>query len=404
MLAKNRPVAILFLTLFVVMVGFGMIIPVIPFYVESFGAGPVHLGLLMATFSLMQFICAPFWGSYSDRVGRRPVLLSGLAGYVISALIMAVATDLWMLFAARVLGGVLSSATLPTAMAYIGDSTSHQNRGAGMGILGAAMGLGVIFGPGIGGVLASFGIAAPFFFAAASAAAILVFAFFALPESLPRERRIVAKRAQAPWERLAELGGALRGPLAVYFGLALITSFGMANLESVFAYFASDRFGYGPAEMGVLFFAMGVVSVVVQGGGVGRLVNRYGEERVVMLGLFLGGLGFILMTFSFDMVSLLLFLSVNSVGAALLRPAISTLLSKRTRAGQGTTMGLQGSFDSLGRIVGPVWGGYLYGLGPNLPYYTAAVVFAIGLAMLAMAGLGPLPAGEPVVSRSDRAG
>jgi DHA1 family multidrug resistance protein-like MFS transporter len=317
---------------------------------------------------------------------------------------MAVATDLWMLFAARVLGGVLSSATLPTAMAYIGDTTSHHNRGAGMGILGAAMGMGVIFGPGIGGMLASFGMAAPFYFAAASAALILAFAYFTLPESLPKERRTTSTRAQSPQERIVELLSALRGPMAAYFGLALITSFGMANLESVFAYFASDKFGYGPREMGVLFFALGVVSVIVQGVAVGRLLNRFGEERVVLAGLVFGGVGFGLLTLAFDMVSLLVFLSVNAVGVALLRPGISTLLSKRTPAGQGTTMGLQGSFDSLGRIVGPVWGGLLYVQGMNLPYYSAAIVFLLGLLLLVISGVGPLPVHDSAAVTHDHVG
>lgn len=386
MLFRNRPLTILFLTLLIVMLGFGVIIPVIPFYVLSFGAGPIYLGLLMATFSMMQLICAPFWGSYSDRVGRRPVLLVGLAGYVLSSLIMALATDLWMLFFARIVGGILSSATIPTTMAYIGDSTSRHNRGSGMGVLGAAMGLGVIFGPAIGGVLANWGMAAPFFFAAGSAALIWLFAYFALPESLPPARRTTGTRLQPLGDRFGEAFAALRGPLAVYFVLALITSFGMANLESVFAFFAKDKMGYGPAEMGVLFLGMGVVSVVVQGSAVGKLVNRYGEERVVVAGLIVAAAGFLLLTVAFDMPSLLAFLSLNAVGISLLRPSIATLLSKRTRSGQGTTMGLQGSFDSLGRVAGPVWGGFLYGFGGNLPYYSAAAVFVGGVTLLLASG------------------
>lgn len=386
MLLRNRPVAILFLSLFVVMLGFGVIIPVMPFYVLGFGAGAIHLGLLMATFSLTQFVCAPFWGSLSDRVGRKPVLLVGLAGYVISSLLMAFSTALWMLFVARILGGALSSATLPTALAYIGDSTSHDDRGSGMGVLGAAMGLGVIFGPGIGGALAGFGIAAPFFFAAALAAAVLLFAYLALPESLARHHR--AARGDGSGEsRLGQLVAALRGPLALYFLMAFIVSFGTANLESVFAFFAYDRLGYGPAEMGLLFVAMGLMGVFVQGLGVGRLINRYSEERVLAAGLLSAAAGLLLITLAFDMPSMLAFVTILGLGFGLMRPSVSSLLSKRTAAGQGATMGLQGSFDSLGRVAGPVWGGFIYQYGIQLPYYSGAAVLLFGFALIAFAGL-----------------
>lgn len=367
------------------MLGFGVIIPVIPFYVLHFGAGSVHLGLLMATFSLMQFICAPFWGSLSDRVGRRTVLLMGVLGYVVSSVILALANGLWMLFLARILGGALSSATLPTALAYIGDSTSQSERGSGMGVLGAAMGLGMIFGPGIGGALAQFGIAAPFVFSAAMAAVVWIFAFFALPESLPRRAR--AAQARGPREsRARQLLAALRGPLAPYFLLTLIVSFGTANLESVFAFFAYDKLGYGPAEMGVLFVAMGVVGVLVQGMGVGRLINRFGEEQLLAAGLLISAAGFLLVTLSFDMASALLFIVVLGVGLGVMRPSVSSLLSKHTRAGQGATMGLQGSFDSLGRVVGPVWGGFVYQYGIQLPYISGAVVFVLGFVLMLTAG------------------
>lgn len=385
----NRPIVILFFTLFAVMVGFGVIIPVMPFYVLHFGATSLHLGLLMATFSVMQFLCAPYWGDLSDRIGRRPVLLIGLAGYVLSFLIMAYANALWMLFLSRIVGGVLSSATLPTALAYIGDTTSHEQRGAGMGILGAAMGLGVIFGPAIGGGLAGFGITAPFLFSAALAFVVLVVAIFVLPESLAPGLRAVTKAESGG--RFGSLREALKGSLAPFYGLAFITSFGAANMESVFAFFAADKLGFGPPEMGFVFLVMGVVGVVLQGVAVGRLITRFGEERVLRAGLAIGAAGFVLITFSFNMLSLLLFVSVMSVGMGLQRPTISSLLSKRTSAGQGTTMGLQGSFDSLGRVIGPVWGGWLYQSGIALPYYSGAIIIMLGLLTMHLANR-PRPA------------
>ena len=375
---RDRRILILFFTLFVVMVGFGVIIPVLPFYVLHFGATSLHLGLLMATFSLMQFICAPYWGTLSDRVGRRPVLLIGLAGYALSFVIMALANDLSILFLSRVVGGVLSSATLPTAMAYIGDTTSQHDRGSGMGLMGAAMGLGMIFGPAIGGGLSSFGITAPFYFSAGLAAVIFVFAYFALPESLVKKGQ-GGKEQAGPGMRLRQLAGALRGQLAVYYLITLIVSFGMAGLEGIFAFFAYDRLGYGPAQMGMVFVVMGLSGVLVQGIVVGKAINRLGEERVLRLGLVLGAVGFFLLTLVWDMPSLVGAILIHGLGIGLLRPATSSLLSKRATLGQGATMGLQGSFDSLGRVVGPVWGGFAYGLPVayafDLPFLTGGAVF-----------------------------
>jgi len=151
---NNRNIAILFFTMVVVMIGFGIIIPIMPFYVESFGASGKALGALMAIFSVMQFLFAPLWGSLSDRYGRKPILLIGVFGNALSLVLMGFSSSLWMLFGSRALAGILSSATLPTAMAYIADSTSERDRGAGMGYIGAAMGVGMVLGPGIGGWLA----------------------------------------------------------------------------------------------------------------------------------------------------------------------------------------------------------------------------------------------------------
>src|SRR3990172_3354661 len=188
-MTQKRNLAILFATLVVVMLGFGIIIPIMPFYVEQFGGGGVEMGLLMTVFSLMQFVFSPIWGSLSDRVGRKPVMLIGALGNALSMGWMAFAADYWTLFAARLLMGTLSSATLPTAMAYISDSTDEESRGGGMGIFGAAFGMGMVLGPGIGGVMTRLSLGAPFFFASGASllAMALIWAF--LPESLPQEKR-----------------------------------------------------------------------------------------------------------------------------------------------------------------------------------------------------------------------
>ena len=186
---NRRSLVLLFLTMFVVMVGFGVILPILPFYAESMGATATTLGLLFASYSIIQFFFAPIWGQISDRIGRKPPLLIGLLGFSISFTLFGFATELWMLFAARILGGLLSAAVLPTAMAYIADTTDEENRGGGMGIMGVSMGMGVTFGPVIGGFLGEISPTLPFFFAAGLAATVSAVMFFLLPESLPPQAR-----------------------------------------------------------------------------------------------------------------------------------------------------------------------------------------------------------------------
>ncbi|MDF2636944.1 MAG: major facilitator transporter, partial [Pelosinus sp.] len=170
----KRALPILFLVMFLVMIGFGIIIPVLPFYAEEIGANPTQLGLLMAVYSLMQLIFAPFWGKLSDRIGRKPIMMMGIAGLALSFFMQAMATELWMLFAARIIGGILSSANMPTAMAYVADITTPENRGKGMGIIGAATGLGFVFGPAIGGVFSKTSMNLPFYIAGFSSLITLV--------------------------------------------------------------------------------------------------------------------------------------------------------------------------------------------------------------------------------------
>jgi len=379
MIFKNRNIAILFAGLFVVMVGFGIIIPILPMYAKQLGASSLHLGMIMATFSFFQFIFAPIWGTVSDRIGRKPVLMIGLTGYMLSHLVNALANSVAMLFVSRALGGILSSAVLPTAMAFISDVTGERERGAGMGVFGAAMGAGVIFGPSIGGFVSHFthSFRAPFFVAAGLVVLLIPLAWAYLPESLPRERRVVGTPEKKP-HRLLELALALRSELALYFVIAFLTSFAAANLEGIFAYFSLDKFGFGSREMGIIFTVIGVVSVLMQGLLVGPAINKLGENRLILAGLVTTAVGFILLTRSWNLVSLTAFVALNMAGGALIRPGLSSAVSKQTRTGQGATMGVMGSFDSLGRIVGPVLAGWLYHFSINLPYFVGAGLMLLG--------------------------
>lgn len=373
---NRRNLAILFFTMVVVMMGFGMIIPILPFYIIEFGAGGSAMGLLMATYAIMQFIFSPIWGGVSDRIGRKPVLMIGVLGNAIAQILFGFSTELWMLIGARVLAGILSSATLPTAMAYIGDSTSEKDRGGGMGIIGAAMGVGMVLGPGIAGWLATYSLSAPFFLAAGLSLLALVFILLVLPESLPAE-----KRAQTiggiNGPQLKELWKALFTPIGFLLVLAFLVSFGLTNFESVFGLYANASYGYGPQQVGGLLTFIGLVSAIVQGGLTGPFTRRWGEVRVIKISLLGSAVGFALMVLADSFVGVLLTTGFFVTSNAMLRPSVSSLISRRATLGQGVAMGLNNAFMSLGRSVGPLWAGFIYDINLSYPYWSGSIIMLV---------------------------
>jgi DHA1 family multidrug resistance protein-like MFS transporter len=394
----NKNIAVLFITLVIVMMGFGMIIPIMPFLVEEFGASASALGFLMSIFALMQLVFSPIWGALSDRYGRKVILLIGILGNSLAMLFMGLATELWMLFAARALAGMLSSATLPTAMAIIGDSTTDEDRGRGMGILGAAMGVGMVIGPGVSGWLVEqlevWGIAGtfspalstymiernlfiPFFISAILSVISLVVVFFSLPESLPQEKR--ASTADLNVSRqFNEMWKAMFGPLGFLLFLAFLVSFGLTSFESVFSLFAEHRHHYGPREVGTLLTMVGLISAIAQGGLIGPLTKRYGEELIIKTSLVLSAIGFILMLLAFDDITFYLSTGFFVLSNAMIRPGVSSLTSKRAVTGQGSAMGLNNSFMSLGRVVGPTAAGLLFVENISYPYIMGSVITLLG--------------------------
>ena len=373
---NKRNITILFFTMIVVMLGFGMIIPILPFYIEQFGASGKGLGALMATFSIMQFIFSPIWGALSDRYGRKPILMIGVLGNVLAQVLMGLSTQLWMLFVARALAGILSSATLPTAMAYISDSTSHDQRSGGMGIIGAAQGIGMVLGPGIGGWLAAQSLQLPFFVAAGFSALILVLIAAFFPESLPQSARRHGQKVQGV--NLGELWQGLLGPIGILLFLAFLLNFALANFEGIFGLYAQQRFNYGPREVGLVLMAIGIVSAIVQGALTGPFTRRWGDVRILKAALIASAIGFVIMLEAADMATLLLTVMFFVTSNAMLRPGVSSLISKRTPGGQGSAMGLNNAFMSLGRIVGPLWAGFAFDLNLNFPYLTGGLIMLLG--------------------------
>jgi len=391
--SNRRNLVILFFTLVVGMMGFGMIIPIMPFYIDNLGASGSDLGFLMATFGLMQFLFAPVWGSLSDRYGRKKFLIIGVVGNGIAMLLFGLSTKFWMLLASRALSGVLSSATLPTAMAYIGDSTSEDDRGGGMGVVGAAMGMGMVIGPGLGGWLAGTSLATPFFFAAALSLVALILILIALPESLPQEKRATIEgKIQGPQFR--QMWSALLSPIGILLLMAFVLSFGLTNFESVFGLFSLERHGYGPQRVGTVLTVIGTASALMQGLLTGPLTKRWGDVLLLRLSLIGSAIGFLLMLWAESYVAVLLTVLVFVLSNSLLRPVVSSLTSKRYRQGQGIAMGLNNAFMSLGRIAGPIWAGSLFDVNFNYPYVSGSIVMLFGF-LISLIWLSKEPSSNP---------
>jgi MFS transporter, DHA1 family, multidrug resistance protein len=400
--SQRGPIAILFASLVIVMLGFGIVVPILPYYVSHFGVGGQALGWLMAIYSIMQFIFAPVWGKLSDRVGRKPVFLIGLVGYALSFGLMGLSHDYTQLFLSRALAGILSSATLPTALAFIADTTSADNRSRGMGLLGAAMGLGMIFGPMLGGALTgimlppafdgamqyvtnpetgvTLNLSLPFYAASLLALITIPFVIWKLPESLPQELRVDHRGVEGP-SRLALLKSALTGPMGFLFVMAFLLAFALACFEGVLGLYAYDRYGMGPSQVGMLLGLIGILSVIQQGVVIGPLTRKIGEERVLRWGLIVSLIGFLGLAILPGVGMLVLFSAVFNIGNSLLRPSVASLISQRAETGQGVAMGLENSFMSLGRVFGPLWAGTAYDISMTLPFWSGAFFQAIALAI-----------------------
>jgi len=382
---------VVFLTVFLDLVGFGIVIPLLPLYAERFGAGPVAVTWLVAVYSLMQFLFAPWWGALSDRVGRRPVLLVGLFGSAASYLLFGLAGTLPVLFAARALAGFMG-ANVGVAQAYVADVTAPEERARGMGLVGAAFGLGFIFGPAIGGALSHFGPAAPFYGAGALALANGLFALAALPESLPAERRAPVVKGGLG-QRLRTLSAALRDPrLRPLFSAAFLATLALAAMEGTLSLWADRRWALTPAETAYLFAYVGGVAVLVHGFAVGRLARALGERRMALVGALVLSAGLALLPLSPSLPVLGVALAAFAFGQGTVLPAVSALVSRGASPGdQGRLLGVSQSLSALARVAGPVGGGLVFAeVGIGAPYLLGAV-----LALAALAVLATLPGGSP---------
>jgi multidrug resistance protein len=365
----SRPLFVLFITILVNLIGFGIIIPLLPFYAQTFGASPLVVGLLFASFSVAQLIAAPLLGEWSDRWGRRPVLILSLIGTVVSFAMLAVAHSLWMLFAARIVDG-LSGGNITTARAYIADISTEENRAKSYGVLGAAFGLGFIIGPALGALFSRISYTAPIWVAAGVTVVATIMAWLWLPETVHRANAA----AGSPWKALRSLGG--RKELRQLFAVDFIYWMSFAVYQTTFALFGAKRFGFDASHTGYLLSAFGFLGVVVQGGMVGPVVKRLGERHTLAIGLLFAAAGWGGSAMVYSIPLFVVMLVPGAIGIGLCNATLSALISHSAGPGeQGRVQGAAGALESLGRTLGPMWGnGALQVFGEGSAYAAAAVL------------------------------
>jgi DHA1 family tetracycline resistance protein-like MFS transporter len=370
----TRPLVIIFLTIFVNLVGFGIIIPLLPFYAETFGASPLVIGLLFAVFSACQLVAAPALGDLSDRYGRRPILVFSLAGTVVSFVMLAMAHSIAMLFAARIIDG-LSGGNISTARAYVADVTEPKDRARAYGLIGAAFGLGFIMGPALSGVLAKYSYTAPVWAAAAITLVATLMAWLWLPETVHR----AAAGTGMPFRNLAEM---MRRPgLRRMLWIDFIYWFSFAIFQTTFALFVARRFGFDVSQTGYFFAAFGVLGAVIQGAAIRPIVHRLGDKPTFILGLTCAAVGLVGATFAHTVLVFTLALIPMAFGIGFGHPTVSSLVSRAGRGDeQGRVQGAAGAMESLGRAIGPVWGNAaLARFGEGTPYMSAAACLVLTL-------------------------
>ncbi len=367
----NAALALVSLVAMLQMLGLSVVFPVLPFFVRSLGMTELDQGLLISCYALASFVTGPFWGRLSERTGRKPVLCVGLAGFSLAFFLFALGNTFAELVAARTLGGLLAGATQPAIFAFAADVSTPERRSAAMGMVGAAIGIGIVSGPVLGGLLAPLGLRVPFFTTAAiGACALLAVALF-VPESLSRSER--ASRPVAPRPRLRDV--------APFLGVSLLSQTGRMSLESTVGFLVADRLAGDARAVGLLLGAIGLLAVGVQGGGLRALARRWPDRTLLVAGTALLALGLCALAFATTWPSIFGAGALIAVGSAIATPTLLAELSRAAPQAQGEAQGLNSSALSLGRVLGPLLFTALYQVDPGaLPYLVAAVVVSGSLA------------------------
>lgn len=375
---KNR-MAIVMATLMTTFIGFGIIIPVMPEIIQA--ADPegaeIHTGWMLALYSAVSFVLSPLWGGLSDRIGRRPIILTGILGFAVSFLLFGLSSgDLTLMYLSRILGGLFSGAVASVIVAYVADITPPEQRTKGMGLVGMSIGIGFTVGPGFGGILSLISLETPFYAASGLALVTFILAFMMLKESLtPEHRRKSTEKRESRW-------AAFTGPLKYLYVLAFFVTFTLAGMEATLQFFGMKRFDVTPLQVGILFFVCGFVGALVQGGFVRRRIKTGEEPKYIGIGLVISAIGFFMLLGAHSLWWATLSLAVFGIGNSLIRPCVTSLITQKTTVGKGVASGLSSSMDSLGRIAGPLLGSFVFTISMGLPYLLGGILCLAALLLL----------------------
>ena len=381
---QKMVLVILLSNIFIAFLGIGLIIPVMPSFMNDMHLTGKTMGYLVAVFAMAQLITSPITGRWVDLYGRKKMIIIGLFIFGVSELLFGLGKDVWMLYVARVLGGVSAAFIMPGVTAYVADITSIQERPKAMGYLSAAISTGFIIGPGIGGFIAEYGIRVPFFVAAAIAFIACVISIFILKEPLTKEELAEISSNTKESSFIGDLKKSLHPMYAIAFIIVFVLAFGLSAYETVFSLFSDHKFGFTPKDIAAIITISSIFGVVVQVFMFGKLVDMFGEKVLIQICLIVGAVLAFVSTVVFNYWIVLLVTCFIFLAFDLLRPALTTFLSKAAGKEQGFVAGMNSTYTSLGNIAGPAMGGILFDMNIHYPYAFSGVVLIVGLAITFM--------------------
>lgn len=377
--STNIALIVLMFNMFIAMAGIGLIIPIMPEFLKTFGAAGMVLGFLIAIFSFAQFIFSPLSGDLSDRHGRKKIIIIGLFIYGAAQLAFSLSTELWMLFAARFFSGFGAAFLVPPMMAFVADITTLEGRGRGMGLLGASMSLGFMIGPGIGGFLSTISLHFPFYFAAGASFFAALLSIIILPNPTPTIS--MEKQHKRQDHLFKQLVKSTKTPYFVLLIVMFVFSFGLANFQSTISLYVDQKYGYTPTQIAVLITVGGFVGVIVQTFVINPLFKRFGEMRIVLVNLLIAAGAMLAILFVDLFWTILLVATVFSTATSLLRPAVNTLVSKLAGEEQGFAAGMMNAYMSLGNMFGPALAGFIFDINYTFPYILGTAILLICFAI-----------------------
>ncbi len=366
---------VLMFNMFIAMAGIGLIIPIMPAYLGTFGVAGQALGFLIAMFAFSQFLFSPLAGDLSDKYGRKHLIIFGLVVFGLSQLMFGLATELWVLFLARFFSGLGSAFIVPPMMAFVADITTEEERGKGMGLLGASMSLGFMIGPAIGGFLAEVSLQFPFYTATTAALVSAGISMFVLPNTKPTlvKTGILPRRENL----FKQMKRSTTTPYFIMLIVVFVFSFGLANFQATIALYVDKKYGFTPGEIAILITIGGFVGVIVQTFVINKLFKRFGELKVILVNLLVSAIAMMSVLFVDGFWPILIVSSVFFTAASLLRPAVNTLISKQAGSEQGFAAGMNNAYMSLGNMVGPALAGVLFDINMSFPYIAGTIILLI---------------------------